>query len=302
MPYVRMVHLSRSFSSLIAPCCTVLLHAQSIMYSPADATTSDFTEIPPFSGLGRLLDHSGLSVDFISGSTPWGAYNGGDLCGVTHSILIVDEFWCSVDTATQEVHLVLDMGLETSWDRMAFFNEESTGFGTGSLHIEQGPTGTGPWSNVGWWWLTEHTVVMDYGPDLVVFPVPIITRYLRLTAQPRPPDGGSATTELSIGEIILGTAGPDAPEGSCTHLDGTGVQDGNTTPVALPVVVRTPDHALITSTGSPFLSATCSGADGRLLPVQLHGGTARVTVPQPGACLCKLTTIAGDVHIVRSFQ
>lgn len=283
--------------SLFAACAAA---GQSVVYSPVDATSSDFTEIPPFSGLGRLHDHSGLSVDFISGSTPWNAYNGGDPCGVTHSVLIVDEFWGSVDTATHAVHLVLDMGLETAWDRMAFFNEESAGFGTGSLRIEYGPTGTGPWSDVGWYWLTEQAGITDYGPDVLVFPTPVVARYFRLTAQPRPPEAGAATTEIAIGEILLGTAGADAPDGDCLHLEGTGIalhEDGATA-----VVVRTPDHAICSIAGARVGAAICTGADGRLLPVSFKDGAVIVTVPLPSLCLCRLRTDMGTVHPVRSMQ
>ena len=190
------------------------------------------------------------------------------------------------------MHIVLDMGVELTWDRMAFFNEESDGFGIGSLLLEHGPTVSGPWTTVGWWWLTDHPGVADYGPDVLAFPMAVTSRYFRITSVPASGDG-AATTELSIGEIVLGTAGADAATGPCLlPLSAMGFANANSE--GTPIITHTGESVCITVPGNGTIaSAMCTDPCGRRVSVAIERDRMKVVGPARGIYCYTLRTVSG---------
>ncbi|MBP6390951.1 MAG: hypothetical protein KA175_15480 [Flavobacteriales bacterium] len=194
--------------------CVVLLSAvvhagaaQSLMYSPVAVSSPDL--IPavgyPFD---LLYDHSGLSSIFLSGSTVWPS----GFCSWTHSSAADHEFFSAQDPGLDTAHLILDMGAMLTWDRMAFFNEESAGFGLDPIRVDHAQNINGPWQTLCDWSLTDNPAAppMDYPPDVLLFPFEITARYLRIRGST--PDW---LNSFSVGEIILGTASPAQPSDTC---------------------------------------------------------------------------------------
>ena len=181
-------------------------NAQSIMYSPVAASSPDLTLEFGYT-YALLFDQSGLSFNFTSGSTSWPS----QLCSFTHNYTTDLECWSITDFDLDTAHVILDMGEALTWDRMAFFNEESAGFGLDPIVVEYGLEADGPWQTLCSWSLTDNPInIPEYPPDLLLFPFDVTARYFRIR--------GSTTDNLqrfAIAEIILGTASPSPAAGAC---------------------------------------------------------------------------------------
>lgn len=199
-------------------CLAHALHAQSIIYSPAAAFSPDLVVMDGTTDIVHLLDHAGLVTDFSSGVTPWDAYGDPGLCATLHGPQAsYQEFWglAPVNVA----HLVLDMGFEGTWDRMAIYNEEAAGFGNDPVTLSHGPSTTGPWTDICQLALTDHPDGY-YGPDVAAFDAPITARYFRITGS------GSLYTQqgqyfYTVAEIFLGSADDVPPTGTCMRTCAT---------------------------------------------------------------------------------
>lgn len=261
------------------------------MVSPIAANTFGFTEIPPQATSTRAIDHSGLEVDFTSGTTLWEDYHGGAFCDARHAPEYQTEFWGSVPAASTP-QVVLDMGEVDTWDRMAFFNEEHTGFGAGPLVLEYGATSIGPWTSIGTWWLTDNPVDSAYTPDVLAFPTPVTTRYFRLgTTAPSTP----ATVQVSIGEVILGTAAAAPPTGPCLQSALVGVPEHATAPHIVRMMRQGGDMLLVLASGSNLRSLHCVDAMGRTIPWTLTGDHVRLTGLASGSYAYVLVATSGAV-------
>lgn len=102
----------------------------SVITSPTGATASS-TFV--FSGLdfdiGNTIDHSGLSTNFISGVSDFDAYLAGN---PMHTSLADHNEWFSQLGVTQ-ASIIYDLGSVKTVDRLALWNEEFSGFGTGRI-------------------------------------------------------------------------------------------------------------------------------------------------------------------------
>ncbi len=245
--------------------------AQSILYSPVVASSPDLVVSMSETDFVRLLDHSGLATDFTSGVTAWEGYNASDLCGSLHVPGAGDfEFWGLAQADLG--HLILDMGFEGTWDRMAIYNEETTGLGSQPTILSFGPTANGPWEDVCTLALTNNPPSNSYGPDVLSFP-PVTTRYFRLTGA-----GSTFTTQgqyaFAVGEVLVGTADFDGPTGACVQPCGpTSIGERQKGAVnALQVVVAQASGVVSISSDRALRSVACYDALGRLIATRTGAG------------------------------
>jgi len=102
----------------------------SVITSPTGATASS-TFV--FSGLdfdiGNTIDHSGLSTNFISGVSDFDAYLAGN---PMHTSLADHNEWFS-QLGVPQASIIYDLGSVKTVDRLALWNEEFSGFGTGRI-------------------------------------------------------------------------------------------------------------------------------------------------------------------------
>ncbi|MBL7984353.1 MAG: hypothetical protein JNM91_05110, partial [Flavobacteriales bacterium] len=245
--------------------------AQSILYSPMAASSPDLVASGSAWDFVHLLDHSGLATDFTSGVTSWATYNDADLCGSLHDPGAGDfEFW---GLAEEDLgHVILDMGFEGTWDRMAIYNEETTGLGTEPTTLSYGPTANGPWEDFCTLALTDNPPSFSYGPDVLTFPA-LTTRYFRVTGA-----GSTFTLQqyaFAVAEIIVGTADVDPPTGSCVQPCGpTSIGRAQSGAVhALKVDVDPASGTVFISSDRALRDVACYDALGRLMATRTGAGT-----------------------------
>jgi len=102
----------------------------SVITSPTAATASSTFIAAGFDfDIGNTIDHSGLSANFISGVTDFDAYLAGS---PMHTELADLNEWFSAEGVTR-ASIIYDLGSAQTVDRLALWNEEFSGFGTGSI-------------------------------------------------------------------------------------------------------------------------------------------------------------------------
>jgi len=81
-------------------------------------------------GIGNTIDQSGLSVGYTSGVTDFDTYIGSN---ISHDFSPsgIDEWFSATDITS--VTIIYDLGLVLNIDRIALWNEDLSGFGTGSI-------------------------------------------------------------------------------------------------------------------------------------------------------------------------
>jgi hypothetical protein len=102
----------------------------SVITSPTGATASSTFIVEGFDfDIGNTIDHSGLSANFISGVTDFDAYLAGK---PMHAAMADQNEWFSEEGVTQN-SVIYDLGSARTVDRLALWNEEFSGFGTGRI-------------------------------------------------------------------------------------------------------------------------------------------------------------------------
>jgi PEP-CTERM motif len=99
----------------------------SVITSPTGAAASS-----TFSAdydIGNTIDQSGLDVTFISGVSDFDAYLGGN---PIHTPIAINNEWFTALGVTQAT-VTYDLGSAQFVDRLALWNEEFSGFGTGRI-------------------------------------------------------------------------------------------------------------------------------------------------------------------------
>lgn len=266
--------------------------AQSILHSPVAASSPDLVASGSAWDFVHLLDHSGLATDFTSGVTAWAAYNDSDLCASLHDPGAGDfEFWGLAQDNLG--HLILDMGFEGSWDRMAIYNEETTGLGTQPTTLAFGPTANGPWEDLCMLVLTNNPPSTNYGPDVLSFP-PVTTRFFRLTGA-----GSTFITQgqytFAVGEIFVGTANVVGPTEVCLQPCGpTSIgsqQDGGVN--ALHVSVDPASGTVAIISDRALRSVACYDARGRLMATRTGAGIVDGSLWNDGLYVVRAFTTDG---------
>ncbi|MFN6354434.1 MAG: coagulation factor 5/8 type domain-containing protein [Cyanobacteriota bacterium] len=97
--------------------------AQSVILSPVSATAS--TTTPGGYEIGNTIDQSGLSAGFTSGVTSFNTYIAGN---PTHTTVAANFEWFGASSTNSAV-VDYDLGAIYQIDKMALWNEESSGIG-----------------------------------------------------------------------------------------------------------------------------------------------------------------------------
>jgi len=98
-----------------------------VITSPTGATAS--SEFSSDYDIGNTIDQSGLDIHFISGTTDFDAYLGGK---PMHTPVAIDNEWFTALDVVQAT-VTYDLGKPLTVDRLALWNEEFSGFGTGRI-------------------------------------------------------------------------------------------------------------------------------------------------------------------------
>jgi len=102
----------------------------SVIGSPTGATASSTFIAAGFDfDIGNTIDHSGLSLNFINGVSDFDAYLAGN---PMHTSVADHNEWFSQQGDTQ-ASIIYDLGSVKTVDRLALWNEEFSGFGTGHI-------------------------------------------------------------------------------------------------------------------------------------------------------------------------
>jgi hypothetical protein len=99
----------------------------SVITSPTGATAS--SEFSADYDIGNTIDQSGLNVTFISGVTDFDAYLAGH---PMHTPVAINNEWFTALDVTRAT-VTYDLGSSKLVDRLALWNEEFSGFGTGRI-------------------------------------------------------------------------------------------------------------------------------------------------------------------------
>src|SRR5882762_3537303 len=99
----------------------------SVITSPTGATAS--STFSTDYDIGNTIDQSGLSALFISGVSDFDAYLAGH---PIHTPVAINNEWFTALNVTQ-ASIIYDLGSSRTVDRLALWNEEFSGFGTGRI-------------------------------------------------------------------------------------------------------------------------------------------------------------------------
>lgn len=190
---------------------------------------------PGFGSLTNTFNQSGLSVGYTSGVTNFDTYIGSNS---THTLAFAGFEWFSnVSTGIDQnpAQVTYDLGSVMTIDRMALWNEESSGIGTLDLYTSTDGTNFTPLALA---LLPTDNPLADYGADVFSFAA-TNARYVRLvmTDSPQPKPGSfnaAAIGEVAfrIGEIqavpepttlavfsLMALGGSASPDGGSRWLD-----------------------------------------------------------------------------------
>ena len=180
---------------LTAAALTGTAASAAVIISPLAATASS-----EFSGqydIGNTIDRSGLFTPFISGVTDFDAYVA---TSPMHSLIAIDNEWFSANGLTS-AQVTYDLGGVTGIDRLALWNEEFSGFGTGRISV----------SNDGIVFTSLLSISpvdspsdQDYGVQVFALGS-IAARYVRLDISGCPQPDGSSLPVCGIGEVAFST-------------------------------------------------------------------------------------------------
>ena len=173
-------------------------HADSIIISPSSATaSSSFNSLTSSLGIDNTIDQAGLSTGFSSGVTSFDAYMAGN---PLHSMFAGNNEWFS-QAFMETAQIDYDLGATMTLDRLALWNEDSSGIGSFDLLVSsdgtnyvQMLTGVTP---------ADNPVNQDYAAEVFGFD-PMEARYVRLAISGCP-QGDSRFMACGIGEVAFAT-------------------------------------------------------------------------------------------------
>jgi hypothetical protein len=170
------------------------LSAQGGTIVAAVSATATSTNSPIFD-IGNTIDQSGLDTTYISGVTDFDTYIGLD---PIHTFLAANNEWFTatgVDTAT----LTFDLGSSLKLGRIALWNEEFSGFGTGRVSTSTDGT---TYSFLGTINPVDSPAGLDYGAQ--VFSLGMTqARFVSLDVSDCPQPDGNPQILCGLGEIAF---------------------------------------------------------------------------------------------------
>lgn len=153
---------------------------------------------PGFGSINDTFNQNGLSAGYMSGVTDFDAYIAS---GPTHTTIFSGFEWFS-NEGTSSASVTYDLGGAVTIDRIALWNEESSGIGIldlfGSLdgmNFTALATGLSP---------TDHFLA-DYLADVFTFAAANV-RYVRFDMSRCPQQNVGSFAACAIGEVAFGTA------------------------------------------------------------------------------------------------
>jgi len=186
--------------------------AAGAIFSATGATIN--TGGPGSGSIADTFNQAGLSVGYLSGVTSFDAY----VPGTTHTYLFSGYEWFG-NSGTDSASVTYDLGSVRSFDRLALWNEESSGIGLLDLWASiDGITFTSlgsviPFDN------PLDSPPADYPAD--VFSVGATARYVRFDMSRCPQSNPGSYPSCAIGEVAFRSA--DVPEPAMLGLLGLGL-------------------------------------------------------------------------------
>lgn len=180
--------------------------------SPTAATAS--STFGALYSINNTINHSGLSINFVSGVTDFDAY----LALNPIHTLIADNEWFSAEGVTSAT-ITYDLGSVRTVDRLALWNEEFSGFGTSRVSTSL--------DNVGYSFLMNINPVdspsqQDYGAQVFGLGA-LTTRYVRFEISGCPQPNGDPRLLCGIGEVAFSTGAAAVPEPATATLTFLGL-------------------------------------------------------------------------------
>lgn len=172
------------------------------------------TSGPGFGSLADTLNQNGLLTNFVSGVTNFDTYIA---TNPLHSLVFFGNEWFSNQDATTAM-VTYDLGSTRRIDRLALWNEESSGIGLLNLfYSTDNITFTSLVSNI---IPTDHAVV-NYAADVISFGGAVDARYVRFDMSNCPQPNGGSFAACAIGEVAFSVN--SIPEPSSMVMLGLGL-------------------------------------------------------------------------------
>jgi hypothetical protein len=188
--------MGRAFAALSLVTLGVSTAHAALIVSPSGASASS-TFSASFD-IGNTIDQSGLSTGFISGVTDFDTYLSGS---PTHTSTASGNEWFTAQGVTSAT-VTYDMGSALALDRLALWNEEFSGFGTGDISISGDGisfTGLGTINPI------DSPAGSDYGAQ--VFNLGDFTaQFIRFDISGCPQPDGDPSLLCGIGEVAFATS------------------------------------------------------------------------------------------------
>ncbi len=175
----------------------------------ATATSTNSSKVD----IGNTIDQSGLSSGFVSGITDFDAYLAGS---PTHTVIAEDNEWFTLTGKTKPT-VIYDMGSVLTIDRLALWNEESTGFGTASISTSLDGVSFSFLINI---FPMDSPSGLDYGAE--VFDLGLFSaQFIRFNISGCPQPDGVDSENCGIGEVAFSVE--QVPEPASLALFGIGL-------------------------------------------------------------------------------
>jgi hypothetical protein len=173
--------------------CCLDAKAQSVIISPTAATAT--TTTPGGYGIQNTINQSGLSIGFESGITDFDLYINS---GPKHTSTAKNNEWFGASSTSSDV-VVYDLGTAYLVDKLALWNEESSGIG----HFDLLASIDGvSYSTILAAVAPPDNPLADYGASVYAFPS-VNARYFRMDLSGCPQPDPGAYNSCAIGEVAF---------------------------------------------------------------------------------------------------
>jgi len=181
-----------------------------VIISPVAATAS--STYSATYDIGNTIDRSGLFTPFVSGVTDFDAYVA---TNPIHTLVAENNEWFSAEGVTS-AQVTYDLGSVIGIDRLALWNEEFSGFGTGRVSVSNDGITFASLTSIS---PVDSPFVTDYGVQVFGLGA-LSTRFVRFDISGCPQPNGDPRLLCGIGEVAFSTVGTSVPEPGSLALLG----------------------------------------------------------------------------------